>query len=364
MADRTRFGMVTAMASLSLVGCSPAIVQPTSRATISAATSPTSAPTAAAATAPYPVSAAFWDTQHGLLIVTAACPGGDNTCSGGVIERTDDAGKSWHVVDRVSASLSAVAVAGSQAAWVSVAGSGCGAGPGSCAASTFLVTTDGGTKWAEVSSRTPVTSVSPASATTVWALAGPPGIAAGATLVHSADAGRTWQQRGNPCSRMGGVGPSSVDFAGLVRGWLVCTGAPATDMQPKALLSTGNGGVTWQLQADTCGPFARIVGTLSCVGDGPTTSLLPDGHGWMWMSRGSLTATSNGGQTWSQIAADVVAIDLNEVMSASLVTDLDGFLLITRPESETGCTAINCGPQLLSTHDGGRTWTIVSTWSP
>lgn len=215
MAHRERIGMVATVAAFSLAGCASAIVHPTSRATTTPPRSPTSTLTAPASTAPYPDGAAFWDAQQGLLVVTPACEGGDNPCQGGIIERTRDAGKTWQVVDRVSLSLSAVAVAGSGVAWVSEARSGCGAGPGSCAVSTLLLAPDGGTTWTDVASGRPVTSVAPASASTAWAIAGLAGDSdAGPTLVHSTDGGQTWQQRGDPCNHMFGVAPSAVSFVG------------------------------------------------------------------------------------------------------------------------------------------------------
>lgn len=237
-------------------------------------------------------------------------------------------------------------------------------------ASTLLVTSDGGTSWAVVSSRIPVDSVAPTSGTSAWALAGSAGNPdVGTALVRTVDGGQTWQPQVDPCGRVSGVRLATVSFAGPAHGWLVCSGVPATDMQPKALFATYDGGTTWELQSDTClgsatGQPIRSVGTLSCVGNTEEMSALHDGHAWMWMNRGSLSTTTNGGVTWSAFAANVVAEDINGALSVSLVSDADGFLLITRPESQTGCTPLNCGPQLLSTNNGGRTWTIMSIWSP
>lgn len=368
MSHRERFGVVATLATLSLAGCSSAITHPSAIAMTSS--TPTTTPTAPLSTTPHPVGSAFWDAKRGLLVATPPCASGGSTCPGGLLERTEDGGKTWHVVDRVSASLMAVALAGSDVAWVSEqGGSGCGTGPGSCRASTLLLTTDGGAVWREVLSRTPVVSVSPISATTAWAVGGfPDGANMGTTLVRSGDGGQTWLQRGDPCARFGGVGPWAVNFAGPVRGWLLRVGGQATDMQPKAVFATHDGGASWQLESDTCvftanGQFIRNAGSLSCVGYLPVMSFLPDGHGWMYAERGSLSATADGGRTWAQIGANVVTDDVNEVVSLSLVADMTGLILITHSESYPVCPAVGCGPELLSTHDAGRTWSILSSWS-
>lgn len=368
MTHRERFGVVVTLAAFSLAGCSSAITHPSTLGATSP--SPTSTPTAPISTPSHPVGLAFWDAQRGLLIATPPCTSSGSTCPGGLIERTDDGGKTWHLVDRVSASLMAVAVAGRDVAWVSEqSGANCGSGPNACMAPALLLTTNGGAIWRAVSSRTPVVSVSPVSATTAWAVAGfPSAYNTGTALVRSGDGGQTWQQRGDPCSRFGGVGPWAVIFAGPVHGWLICIGVPATDMQPKALFATHDGGATWQLESDTCassasGHVIASVGLLSCVGYLPVMSFLPDGHGWMYASRGSLSATSNAGRTWAQIGTNIVNNDVNDVISLSLVADVTGLVLVGHSEFYPACPAVGCGPELLSTHDAGRTWTTLSSWT-
>src|ERR1700680_4282863 len=120
-------------------------------------TPPPSATTAPTQMSFQPKGVAFWDTKRGLLVAAPPCATVGVTCPGGLIERTGDGGKTWHVVDSVPASLVAVALAGSDVAWVS-AGASCGL-PGSCTTSTLLQSTDGGTTWREVSSATPVGSL-------------------------------------------------------------------------------------------------------------------------------------------------------------------------------------------------------------
>lgn len=67
----------------------------------------------------------------------------------------------------------------------------------------------------------------------------------------------------------GGVDLWSVDFASAAGGWLLCTSQPASDLQPKALFATADGGATWHLQSETCvfaasGQVAAAVGNLPC----------------------------------------------------------------------------------------------------
>jgi photosystem II stability/assembly factor-like uncharacterized protein len=214
-----------------------------------------------------------------------------------------------------------------------------------------------------------VFSVAPTSATTAWAIAAaaPPGPFSGTSLIHSGDGGQTWQPRGNPCSRLSNLAPWAVSFAGSVTGWVTCIDQPATDMQPKALFATTDGGATWHLESDAClttanGQVIRDTGSLSCVGYFPTLSFLPDGHGLMYAGRGTLTITSDSGRTWASIAAGVVTNDVNEALSLGFVSDTTAFVLITHSEAGPVCPAPGCGPQLLWTRDSGRTWTVVRSW--
>jgi hypothetical protein len=90
----------------------------------------------------------------------------------------------------------------------------------------------------------------------------------------------------------------------------MCTDQPATDMQPKALFATNDGGATWQLKSDACLAFAngqviRNIGSLECVGYLPTLSFLSDGHGLMYAGRTHMDCGEfMGAMTWPQPRAD------------------------------------------------------------
>jgi photosystem II stability/assembly factor-like uncharacterized protein len=354
--------LVGCLAVALLAGCGSS-VRPRSTPT---STSPTSA-TPTASPAPDPSGVSFWDAQEGLLVATVttpACLSGSAVCPGGVIERTTDGGRTWQVVDRIDAPLDAVATAGGGVAWVTAARCSPGS-PDACRSDRLLETSDGGITWEQVIPVTAVTSIAPVSATTAWAVAGARGAAfptGTTTLVYTTDAGRLWQAKPDPCPSASGLGLWAVGFDGPLAGWATCAGQPATDMQAKALLRTLNGGSTWTLEARTCFPLepAANVGTMSCVGYLPGTQLLADGHGWQWTYRYGIAATSDGGSSWAPIASSVVSDDINDVLSASLVNDTTGFVLIDHPKA---CPANGCGPELLSTINSGHSWTELSYWN-
>lgn len=334
----------------------------------------TGAPAKSARTGFEPDGVAFWDNERGLLVgtvTTPACVAGRSVCPGGLIERTADGGRTWAVIDRVGIPLNAVAVTGHGVAWVS---SGrCGpASPHACGSALLLVTADWGRSWARVRPDMAVTSVSPVSAATAWAVRGEQNAAfpLRTGLVETTDGGRSWRQAADPCLRGFGRPAWSADFATATTGWVMCVSQPATDMQPKALYATTDGGARWHLKSSTTcgfpqnGQRAGSAGTLPCVGYLPGMQLLADGHGWQWTDRAGLAATSDGGVTWTALAARIVSDDINSVVSASLVSDTAGFLLISHPETQAGCPPNGCGPLLMSTADGGRSWTALVSWPP
>jgi len=86
----------------------------------------------------------------------------------------------------------------------------------------------------------------------------------------------------------------------------------------------------------------------------PGTSFLADGYGWIWMDRGLLSATTDAGKTWSAIAENLVVPDLNNVISASLVSDRVGEAVIWQANDQYF--------GIFSTSDGGKTWALRRRW--
>ena len=312
-----------------------------------------------------PDGVAFWNPLSGLLVgtvTTPECLAGSSACPGGLVERTSDGGRRWQIIDRVSIPLEAVTAAGRGVAWVTTGHCGA-ASPDACGSRLLVLTVDWGPHW----TRRPgiaVTSLSPLSAAAAWAVQPEPGaFPQGSNLVQTTDGGRSWHRATEPCVRGFGWSAWAVDFATAARGWVMCVSQPATDMQPKAVYGTTDGGIQWQLKSRTCGfgsngrPTGQV-GTLARVGYLPGFQMLADGYGWEWTSRGGLAATSDGGSRWATLAARVVTDDINSVVSASLVSDTTGYLLISQPENQRGCpgeaAARSCCPQQTAAAPGPR----------
>jgi photosystem II stability/assembly factor-like uncharacterized protein len=308
-----------------------------------------------------PYGVGFWTRQRGLLLVrplSRECAR-NGTCRGAMVERTTDGGRQWQIVDRLAPPAEAISVASRGAAWVTI-GQCAGGSLNRCGSRRLLVSSNGGKVWRRVISSRAVTSVSALSASKAWAIAVQSRPPYHMSLVRTTDGGRKWRDEVNPCQGRTTSGLAAVSFPSSSRGWVSCASGPATGTQAKAVVATADGGATWQLRSE-CAPQTRTyVGSTSCGGYVSALQMLVDGHGWLWMDRNGLASTGDGGRTWHTLAKNVVFDDSNDVLSASLVRDSDGFMLISQPEHR--CPSSRCGPELLATHDGGVKWTRLRTW--
>ena len=361
-------GLASGCSSKSALGSAP------SPGTVPTTTtpSPQSSSAATAARLLEPDGIGFWNRHQGLLVetvTTPACRAGSSRCRGGQIDSTTDGGRTWTATDRVPVPLKAVATAPGGAAWVETGRCGA-ASPDACTSSLLLVSADGGRRWWEVHSAESVTSVSPVSSTAAWAVpASRDGNPTGPRqLVYTDDGGQRWQTEPSPCSQSRGPGTWAVDFTTPRIGWVLCAGEPATDMQAKALYVTTDAGRSWRLRATTPplpGQAAAPpgAGRLPLVGYLPGLDMTGNGTGWMWADRRGLSATRTDGQSWTRIASGIVNDDANAVLSASLLGDQSGFLLINQPLRDARCGRRRCGPELLATTDDGQHWTTLRVWA-
>jgi photosystem II stability/assembly factor-like uncharacterized protein len=235
------------------------------------------------------------------------------------------------------------------------------ASPDACGSTDLWITADGGASWTPIPSRVPVASISPLSDRSAWAIRVDHGTAtpaASRSLVRTDDAGMTWRTAMNPCANAG-MPLWSIEFPTSSRGWAMCVGEPATDLQPKELFSTQDGGSTWRLESSTCvtaagGGLETPTGALPCTGYLPGMAFLRDGHGLLWMARGTFATSSDAGRSWTRIAPELVTPDVNSVTSATLINDQVAEAIIWQANEQFF--------GLFTTADGGQTWTLRQTF--
>lgn len=133
-------------------------------------------------------------------------------------------------------------------------------------------------------------------------------------LVFTADAGTTWSMRPVPCAAPLDAG-AELALSGTDDLWLVCGGPAAGGTQAKALYRSHTAGATWSLAARTPGPGGGAgpspgAGTLPLDGYVAPYSLghrnlavLSSHEAWLFPTGGAVSATTDGGSTWSPVAS-------------------------------------------------------------
>ena len=286
---------------------------------------------------------AFWDSRHGIAAGLFGDPSCYPTCAG-MVQITEDGGRSWHLSLRGDDHIYDVAVSGSSDAWVL-------AGP--CAMGTcdirVLFSGDGGRTWSKRSTGD-LKQVSFGSAKDGWGVGNAFSIGS-QQLEWTADGGRTWQSRAVPCPREAPTA-TDVSFVSAHRGWLLCTGEGSAGNEGRAILETADGGGTWSTVAEaTAGPSSS---GLTTSGYPTGIFFLPDGHGWMWAERGvGIEATTDGGRSW-RVAGTVPNGADTSMRSAWFLSDTAGFAVLMNGNAQAS--------QLIETLDGGRTWHVIHAW--
>ena len=269
-----------------------------------------------------PASIAFWDATRGLVAGSDGCP---DKCTG-VIKSTGDGGKTWQEVYRGATQVSSLSVIAGQEGWAQ--SSACG--EADCR-QTLLHTRDGGKSWASIDQ--PVRFPSFADADHGWAVSD-------AGLVATADGGRSWQPLAAPCQSATHEA-RAVHRLSPTQGWVGCVGQPGAGQQMKAVYATTDGGKTWQA-ATSPGGGGYLSGLF----------FLPDGHGWLWESRGASLATADGGKTW--LPMSITRAEVVEAYSLWFASPRTGFALLRDNEKRVW--------SLVSTMDGGSHWAPVTSW--
>ncbi|HEX5502960.1 MAG TPA: YCF48-related protein [Thermomicrobiales bacterium] len=264
---------------------------------------------------------AFADANHGWL------------AAGATILATTDGGRHWArqyaAADRV-ASLSFISA---RRGWAATAGG-------------LLATADGGATWRDVAlgATAPVTRVAFADAGHGWvAVRDAPRDGQPHTdrLLRTTDGGATWRPVTDPCPPYSDRDPFS--FTGPDTGWLICGTYTTMRRAEKWLYRTGDGGEHWALVAAiTFNAAPPVPRTLPPEGAVTDLDFLDDRHGWLTTTEG-LAATTDGGQTWRDVRADLpLGQPIGWMQSVRFLSPQRGYLLFAG--------------YLLATRDGGATW--------
>jgi photosystem II stability/assembly factor-like uncharacterized protein len=138
-------------------------------------------------------------------------------------------------------------------------------------------------------------------------------------LVYTADGGRTWQPRIDPC-------PPYIDFGEQIAGsrtrdlWLVCASQASAGTQAKAIYRSFDGGMSWTLASAANAPVLSGNVVLPAGGGLPIGGYVTPyslGHenlavlsattAWLFPDRTGVFETTDGGRRWEPVSALVRA---------------------------------------------------------
>lgn len=211
-------------------------------------------------------------------------------------------------------------------------------------------TTDGGHNWTETPIRLPgieiqalnaINFISPDVGWAVGADSGNDGV-----VVKTTDGGSTWALTRISQKEV----PTAVCFVDADHGWIGGATPPPGEEEglggPSAILSTADGGNTWQAQYNIPVSIYRIF-------------FLNQMNGWASGSKGVIYNTSDGGRTWDTQRTELEAgdgpVDLNgegvkqfAIRGLQFIDKDHGFAAATATEEQTG--------RVIITSNGGASW--------
>lgn len=171
----------------------------------------------------------------------------------------------------------------------------------------------------------------------------------GARMWSTADSGRAWHPRHQPCGGregaytgplLAGTGPQNL--------WLVCGLSPGTGNQGKLLYRSSTDGRTWRPIIGPRDFFARVRTPLPDAGYISALAATDARHSYLAEQRGTLLQTSDGGHHWK---------------AAQLPTNHAAGLYDTGPDDVQFANphhgwAITFNGAVYRTNDSGRHWNV------
>jgi photosystem II stability/assembly factor-like uncharacterized protein len=269
----------------------------------------------------FPAQFEFSDTAHGYLW------GGAPSSSGTVpLWTTSDGGRTWRraAVGPVVSDVSAIG----PDAWAVVGACPISPSAGASCPVAVEVSTDNGATWARTDaapplSESPGVSVSDenielARITSVrtYVLSYASGTGAShpaGQLAYTADGGRSWSARPDPC-------PSFFDYGEQIAAsgsddlWMVCASQASAGSQAKGLYRSSDGGKHWRLASSADAPLLSGGRVLAAGGGLPVSGYVTPyslGHenlavltptdAWLFPDRSGVLETTDGGKTWGVV---------------------------------------------------------------
>lgn len=174
------------------------------------------------------------------------------------------------------------------------------------------------------------------------------------TLHRTRDGGTTWQALTNPCGWASSESLASLDG---VHTWIACGYGPAAGNELKSIFVSGDSGVTWHPRAGTGVPGTSAPTPTGALGTGGYVSgltLLTSTTAILNEARFGLMRSTDGGVTWRD-ANPVGPADNEFLGNVWFVDPEDGWLT-----NGTGGWPYGW-PGLFRTSDGGQTWSQVAT---
>jgi photosystem II stability/assembly factor-like uncharacterized protein len=130
---------------------------------------------------------------------------------------------------------------------------------------------------------------------------------------------------------------------------MVCVGEGGAGNEAKTIYASRDGGRSWRKLVDV--PMTGRAGGLMGYGYPQGISFTPQGYGLLWESRGFLYLTRDGGRHWRTLG--VAKPEVDSGLSAVMLSRTRAFALLFSSGSY----------RLLTTTDGGKSWTVVHRWA-